>query len=134
MVNAGVIKVEVLSGKYPLTRVADKMMERAFQIAVEQAKVMQGYAQVWVPVETGSLRNSIRLEIVPTNSSQKKSVRVRAGGYVTNPKTGKLVDYARFQEEGTKYIVGSFYMRRAFAMIESSLRSMLESMEESLSE
>jgi len=128
MVKGGVIKIETLSGKYPLTRVSDKMAQRAFEIANEQADVMKGYAQVFVHVLTGSLRDSIRKEIVPTNSPDKKSVRVRAGGYVTNPDTGKIVDYAVHVE--AKYP----FMRPAWEIIQGPMETMLASMEESLSE
>ena len=127
MVKGGVIKIETLSSSYPLSRVADKMIERAFEIAVAQAKVMQGYAQVLVRVVTGSLRDSIRIE-VPVIVDNKRSVSVRAGGYVTNPKTGRLVDYA--------WIIEARYpfMAPAFGMIEGTMEAMLASMEESLSE
>lgn len=50
------------------------------------------------PTRTGSLQQSIRKECVGN------SVRVRAGGYVTNPLTGKIVDYAVFVEAKTGFM------------------------------
>lgn len=47
---------------------------------------------------TGSLEQSIRKECIGN------SVRVRAGGYVTNPLTGKIVDYAVFEEAKTGFM------------------------------
>lgn len=60
---------------------------------VEMAHFMKGYAKRFVRVDTGSLKKSIRVEHI-----RRLAVRVRAGGYIINPKTGKLVNYAVYVE------------------------------------
>lgn len=50
-----------------------------------------------VPVDTGSLRDSIRRYVIGNNGGV-----VRAGGG-SNRSTGRPLDYAGFQEYGTRY-------------------------------
>lgn len=66
---------------------------------LEAAHFMRGQAQARVRVDTGSLQKSIRVEHI-----SGLAVRVRAGGYVINPKTGKIVDYATYQERYHPYM------------------------------
>lgn len=73
------------------------MKEWAFEVLMQQAQLMRGLAQIYVLVDTGSLRDSIRVER-GGEGEHWRQVSVRAGGYVTNPKTGRLVDYAVFVE------------------------------------
>jgi len=83
--------------KQDLAMLPEKMLDGAWKAIVEAVTMMKGLAQVYVPVDTGSLRDSIRVE----RGGQGKHwrvIRVRAGGYKTNPKTGRLVDYAVFVE------------------------------------
>jgi hypothetical protein len=63
------------------------------EIVDQVADLIVGYAKIFVNVDTGSLRDSIRKESGGEGLHYRLK-RVRAGGYVTNPKTGKLVDYA----------------------------------------
>jgi len=79
--------------KQDLARLPQEMLDAAFEELMQQAKLMQGIAQVIVRVDTGSLRDSIRVERGGEGEHWRR-VRVRAGGYVTNPVSGKLVDYA----------------------------------------
>jgi hypothetical protein len=79
---------------------------------------MKGLAQIYVPVDTGSLRDSIRVERGGEGEKWRR-VRIRAGGYATNPKTGKLVNYAGIVE--VKYP----YMRPAFDEVEPTIADMI---------
>lgn len=68
--------------------------------AIYQAKLKAVYdgkerAREVVHVDTGSLKSSIRVY----NEPARKYVALRAGGYVTNPDTGRKVDYAGYHEE-----------------------------------
>lgn len=100
--------------KIKLAELPTKMMEHALEVLLDQAHVMAGLAQVYCPVDTGSLRDSIRVE------HAGNQVRVRAGGYITNPKTGRLVDYANIQEQRTQF------MQMAFEEVKPTIKTMLE--------
>jgi hypothetical protein len=111
--------------KEKLAVLPEKMLDFAFEVLLEQAHLIVGLAQVYVPVDTGSLRDSIRVER-GGEGLRWREVRVRAGSYVTNPETGKLVDYARYQEEGTRYIYGSFYLARAVEEVKPTIVEMIK--------
>jgi hypothetical protein len=98
--------------KAKLAELPEKMLEYAFEVLMKQAELIKGLAQVYVPVDTGSLRDSIRI--------------VRAGGYVTNPETGRIVDYAKFQEFGTRYVYGQFYLTRAVEEVQPTIAAMIK--------
>lgn len=104
--------------KTDLAVLPEKMLEYAFEVLLQQAELMKGLAQVYVPVDTGSLRDSIRVERGGEGEAWRR-VRVRAGGYVTNPKTGRLVNYAGIVE--AKYP----YMRPAFEEIKVTIAEMI---------
>lgn len=101
--------------KQDLGMLPEKMLEAAYEELLQQANLMVGLAQVYVRVDTGSLRDSIRIERVGPSYHLHKMVRVRAGGYVTNPKTRRIVDYAAIVE--AKYP----YMQPAFEEIRENL-------------
>ena len=111
--------------KQKIAQLPEKMMDYAEEVLLRQAQLIKALAQVYVPVDTGSLRDSIRVERGGKGMSWRE-VRVRAGGYVTNPKTGRRVDYARFQEEGTRYIYGQFYLARAVEEVKPTINEMLK--------
>ena len=79
------------------------MLAGALEAILEQARLIKGLAQVRVRVETGSLRDSGRVERGGQGKHWAK-VSVRFGGYVANPKTGRLVDYARVIEVRYPYL------------------------------
>lgn len=83
--------------KQKLATLPDKMLDWASEVLMERAQLMKGLAQILVHVDTGSLRDSIRVER-GGEGLYWREFRVRAGGYVTNPKTMRLVDYAVFVE------------------------------------
>ena len=104
--------------KTDLADLPEKMLDYAFEVLMSRAELMKGLAQVYVPVDTGSLRDSIRVERGGESKAWRR-VRVRAGGYITNPKTGKLVNYAGIVE--AKYP----YMRPAFDEIKADIADMI---------
>lgn len=111
--------------KTKLAELPEKMLDYAYEVMMNQAHLIVALAQVYAPVETGALRDSIRVERGGVGKNWRE-VRVRAGGYVTNPKTGRLVDYARFQEEGTKYLAGVFFLAQAVAEVKPTIDSMIQ--------
>lgn len=79
--------------KHDITEIPNKMLDGAFEAINEVADLMVGLAKIYVLVDTGSLRDSIRKERVSPEYHYHRIVRVRCSGYITNPKTGKIVDY-----------------------------------------
>lgn len=115
------IKID-LADTYVKEKLADlpeKMLEFAFEVLLQQAELMKGLAQVYVLVDTGSLRDSIRIER-GGESLHWRQVRVRAGGYITNPKTGKLVNYAAIIESRSPY------MRLAYEEVKPTIADMIK--------
>jgi hypothetical protein len=106
--------------KEKLATLPEKMLEWAFEVLMKQAELMQGLAQIYVSVDTGSLRDSIRIER-GGESLGWRQIRVRAGGYVTNPRTGRLVNYAAIVE--AKYP----YMQPAFEEVKPTIGEMIKS-------
>lgn len=93
--------------KQKLAMLPEKVLDWAEEAILNGAHLMVGYAQVYVDVDTGSLRDSIRIE----RGGQKlywREIRVRAGGYVTNPKTGRLVDYAVYVEARHPFMLPAY--------------------------
>ena len=113
----GRIVIDATKGtvKQDLAKLPEKMVEAAYEELLQQAELMKGLAQVYVRVDTGSLRDSIRVERV-----NNRVVRVRAGGYVTNPKTGRLVNYASIIE--AKYP----FMRPAWDQVKGNIVALIE--------
>ena len=97
----------------------EKMLDVAYEELLQQAELMKGLAQVNVRVDTGSLRDSIRIERVGPTRHLHRMVRVRAGGYVTNPRTGKIVRYAAVVEKKWPY------MRPAWESIRPNVESLI---------
>jgi hypothetical protein len=105
--------------KEKLATLPEKMLEWAFEVLMKQAELMKGLAQVYVPVETGSLRDSIRVER-GGESLHWREGRVRAGGYIVNPKTRRLVDYAVFVENRYQF------MRSAYEEVKPTIADMIQ--------
>lgn len=93
--------------KQKLATLPEHMIEWAEEVLMNRAHYMRDIAQVLVRVETGSLRDSIRVERGGKGQFWRE-VRVRAGGYVVNPKTGRLVDYAVFVENNYPFMAPAF--------------------------
>jgi len=105
--------------KQDLAQLPEKMLDYAFEVLIQQAELMKGYAQILVRVDTGSLRDSIRVER-GGEGKHWRVVRVRAGGYVTNPRTGRIVNYAAAVEQRFPY------MRPAFEGVREGLAEMIK--------
>jgi len=104
--------------KQDVAEIPNKLLDGAFEAILEAAHLMQGLAQVYVLVDTGSLRDSIRVERGGEGMHWRR-VKVRAGGYVTNPKTGHLVDYAVHVERMHPY------MRPAWESVRSQVEEII---------
>jgi len=105
--------------KYALAELEDNIADWAFEALLEQAEVMKGYWQIFINVDTGAARDSIRIER-GGEGKYWKQVKVRGGGYVINPKTGRLVDYMWVLEQ--RYGAG----RAAFEIIKPVIAMMIE--------
>jgi HK97 gp10 family phage protein len=111
--------------KMSLATIPEKMLDYAFEVLLAQAHLMVGLAQVYAPVDTGSLRDSVRVER-GGEGKQWRQVRVRAGGYITNPETGKLVNYSNFVEFGTSRMGAQPFMRPAWEEVKPTILDMLK--------
>jgi len=83
--NSGTVDVDI-------QQLMDKIKKATLEELDESADMMVDYAQMFCRRDTGALAESIRKENFP------ERVCVVAGGSVTNPKTGRLVDYAAIRE------------------------------------
>ena len=92
----GVIKLQI-------AQIPERLLEGAEQAVIETAYLVLGLAQIYVNVDTGALRDSGRIERGGEGLTWKE-VKVRFGGYATNPRTGKLVDYAVHVENRYHYL------------------------------
>jgi len=81
-------------------------------------------AKATVRVDTGSLQRSIRRQH-HVSEGHIHSVAVTAGGYVVNPKTGRLVDYGPYLEYGTSKMPPSPFMQPALEMSRALLLAVL---------
>jgi len=109
-----------------VTEGMDPKLSSNLQAAAERVKED---AKVLCPVDTGSLRASIRRESLAKPAGSLWEIGVRAGGYITNPKTGKKVDYASYVEFGTSRMRPKPFLRPALlnnrALIEDAVRRAL---------
>jgi hypothetical protein len=105
--------------KEKLANLPENMLNYALEVIMEQAHLIAGLWQININVDTGSARDSIRVER-GGEGLHWRQVRVRGGGYITNPKTGRLVDYMAIIEE--KYGAG----QAAFATVEPTIAGMIE--------
>lgn len=69
----------------------------------------------------GSLKKSVRKEKIASPSGNIKRISVRAGGHVTNPNTGRIVDYAVYVHEGTSKMEGRPFLTNALFKNEDTL-------------
>lgn len=76
-----------------IAELPEKMLAYAEEVLSNQCDLIVGLAKIYVPVDTGSLRDSIRKER-GGEGKHWREFRVRAGGYITNPRTHRRVDYA----------------------------------------
>lgn len=104
--------------KQALAKLPETFDFTAEQSLEEAAEFMKQMAKNLVHVDTGALQTSIRKER-GGEGAHWHQITVRAGGYITNPKTGKLVNYAHWVE--MKYP----YMRPAYEMTAPFLHNLI---------
>ena len=95
------------------TAIPDAFEESAVEALDKGADDARDRAKQLVPVDTGSLQKSIRKERQARPAGNILYTGIRAGGYVVNPKTKRLVDYASYVEYGTSRMRPQPYMRPA---------------------
>ena len=83
-------------------------------------------AKIFVRKDTHSLEKSIRRETYAQPVGCILQMGFRAGGYVVNPKTGRLVDYAGHQEYGTSRAAFTSYMRPSADKFEPEMKRRLK--------
>jgi len=105
---------------HELPEAVDEEVEACLQ---RNITLFKGLAQIYVHVDTGSLRDSIRIE---RGGIEKRwhVYRLRAGGYIVNPQTGRLVDYALPVE--AKYP----FMAPAWEEVKTSVETELEAIQQ----
>ena len=91
----------------------------------EMAEAVRDLAKIFVPIDTGSLQRSIRVQS-HTKSGGLHSIGVSAGGYVTNPKSGMKVNYAAHVEYGTSRMRAQPYMRPALDMCKRTIVKLIK--------
>ena len=113
------VRLEITwDGEKDLLRYLENKLPDAFNDSIsdvlkESAQVGKDRAQSLVPVDTGALKKSIRVERLSRESGKIIYTGIRAGGYIRNPKTNKIVDYAAHVEYGTSRQAPQPYMRPA---------------------
>ncbi len=105
--------------KEKLANLPEKMLEFAFEVLMKQAELMKGLWQIKIRVDTGSARDSVRIERGGEGLAWRQ-VRVRGGGYIINPKNHRLVDYMGILEQ--KYGAG----REAFEEVKPTIAEMIK--------
>lgn len=105
--------------KQDVGTILDKLLEGAEQALNEVADLMVGLWQVGARVDTGAYRDSVRKER-GGQGMHWREVKVRAGGYVINPETKKLVDYAVALEE--RYHTGRIAWEQVKPQVEDIIR------------
>lgn len=114
------IRFDLASGvvKEDIARLPQQMLDFAFEVLLTQAELIKGLWQIGIRVDTGSARDSIRIERGGEGEGWRR-VRVRGGGYIVNPKSGRLVDYMGILE--VKYGAG----RLAFDEVKATIAEMI---------
>ena len=105
--------------KEKLATLPEKMLEFAFEVLMQQAELMKGLWQIYINVDTGAARDSIRIER-GGEGQYWRQVSVRGGGYTINPKTGRRVDYMAIIE--AKYGAG----QTAYNEVKPTIASMIQ--------
>lgn len=111
--------------KTAIAELPEKMLNYAFEVLLKQAELIKDLAKVYCPVDTGSLRDSIRIER-GGEDKQWRQVRIRMNGYIINPKTGKRVNYGQYQEFGTRYIAPKLFLTQAVLEVQPTIAGMIE--------
>jgi len=119
-----VIRVEYVGAaslKANLHNFRKRIPTAATKATTEVAEQIRDTAKQLCPVDTGSLQKSIRLHRVARPGGHTVSIGVIAGGRVVNPKTGRVVDYARYVHDGTSRMAPRPFLAEAVAIHGSEL-------------
>jgi len=95
-----------------LERFVRDFPEAAAEGVKDVAEFHADVARTLVPVDTGSLQKSIRVDTESEGS--RFSATVTAGGKIVNPKTGRIVDYVHYVEFGTSKTRAQPFMEPAY--------------------
>lgn len=109
IINVKVEGLDRVLGK--LEKLAEAFPEAAEEGVNQVAQLMCDVAKDLVPVDTGALQRSLRVE--KRTEAEKFTAIVAAGGVTVNPKTGRLVDYAHFVEYGSSKMAPRPYLKPA---------------------
>lgn len=104
-----------------LARLKETLNKASEKVIKDIAILIRDDAKTMCPVDTGSLRKSIRLQVYAMPATYVHRVGVSAGGYVTNPKTKRKVDYAVHVEYGTSRSRAQPFIRPAVARHKNKL-------------
>jgi len=99
--------------KQALARLPEKMDEAAMEALDEGADFIKMVAKNIVRVDTGTLRKSIRKE---RGGTDWRTVKVRAGGYFVNPKTGLICNYAHWVEMNYPFLRPAYDTARNYIL------------------
>jgi hypothetical protein len=113
------IKFDLGRAKTDLADLPEKMLDWAFEVLMSRAELMKDLAQVYVPVDTGTLRDTIRVERGGEGKDWRR-VRVRAGGYRVNPRSKTICNYASLVEQRFPY------MRPAWEEVKGDIEEMIK--------
>jgi len=108
----GDYQAEVRRIQLTLAQIEEGLTPQLEKTLLEAAKFMRDLAKIYVRVKTGSLQKSIRVEHI-----KRLAVRVRAGGYVINPITKRLVDYAIYVEKRYPFLKPAWDSTKKFVKL-----------------
>ena len=121
------LSIEIIGGQRLVAHLADaieNIKPKTREALREVARKVVQDAKALCPVDTGSLRRSIRAEEYPPQVNVYR-IHVVAGGKIINPKTRRPVDYAAYPEYGTSRMAPRPYLRPALEQNRSLLREAL---------
>jgi HK97 gp10 family phage protein len=122
------MSVEILGKDKVIARLAElkERLDPAVEAELKEfAEACRDMAKIFVPIDTGSLQKSIRVQNY-TREGGTHRIGVSAGGYITNPKSGRKVDYAAHVEFGTSRMRPRPYMRPAYEMVKKGVAEALK--------
>jgi HK97 gp10 family phage protein len=109
-----------------LVRVKTGLPRTAIKPLRQVLTKMRDHSKAIVPVDTGSLRKSIRLQTTARPAGNVLQMGLTAGGYVTNPRTRRKVDYAYYVEAGTVHMTARPYFSTAVERFSHELLKVLD--------
>ena len=99
--------------KLTLAQLQEGLMTEIKTDLLDAAHFMVTMAKAYCPVDTGTLQKTIRKER-GGSGLHWRVMRVRAGGYFVNPKTGRICDYATYVEARTPFMAPAYQSVETF--------------------